>query len=126
MKDWTFLLGPSFMVGVGNGLILGYLMYRSGLMPRGLAMLGPIGGTLIILSGIGGLFDAWDAGSPVQGIATSPEFLWELSLGIYCACLGVQEIVPPPLGRAQTCQGALAAPHRSGRSGASLKREQIS
>src|SRR4029450_2136846 len=27
LKDWTFLLGPGFFVGVGNGLILGYLMY---------------------------------------------------------------------------------------------------
>jgi Domain of unknown function (DUF4386) len=39
IKDWTFLLGPGFVVGVGNGLILGYLMYRSGLVPRRMAML---------------------------------------------------------------------------------------
>jgi hypothetical protein len=25
IHDWTFLLGPGFFVGVGNGLILGYL-----------------------------------------------------------------------------------------------------
>ena len=29
VHDWTFLLGPGWIVGVGNGLILGYLMYRS-------------------------------------------------------------------------------------------------
>ena len=46
IKDWTFLLGPGFTVGIGNGLILGYLMYRSGLVPRGMAMLGLIGGPL--------------------------------------------------------------------------------
>jgi Domain of unknown function (DUF4386) len=34
VHDWTFLLGPGFIVGVGNGLILGWLMYRSGLVPR--------------------------------------------------------------------------------------------
>src|SRR6476659_3660709 len=34
IKDWTFLLGPGWVVGWGNGLILGYLMYRSGLVPR--------------------------------------------------------------------------------------------
>jgi uncharacterized protein DUF4386 len=83
IKDLTFLLGPGFVVGIGNGLILGYLMYRSGLMPRGLAMLGLIGGPLIILSGIGVMFDLYDAGGPVQGIATAPEFIWELALGIY-------------------------------------------
>jgi hypothetical protein len=83
IKDWTFLLGPGFIVGWGNGLILGYLMYRSGLVPRRLAMLGLIGGPLIILSGIGVLFGVLDQGGAVQGLATIPEFLWELSLGIY-------------------------------------------
>ena len=34
LKDWTFLLGPGFIVGWGNGLILGYLMYSSRLVPR--------------------------------------------------------------------------------------------
>src|ERR687883_1286675 len=32
IKDWTFLLGPGWVVGWGNGLILGYLMYRSDLV----------------------------------------------------------------------------------------------
>ncbi len=51
IKDWTFLLGPGFVVGIGNGLLLGYLMYRSGLTPRRMAMLGLVGGPLICLSG---------------------------------------------------------------------------
>src|SRR4051794_27447648 len=83
VRNWTFVLGPGFVVGVGNGLILGYLMYRSGLMPRGLAMLGLIGGPLICLSGLAVVLDVIDRGGAAQGIATIPEFLWELSLGIY-------------------------------------------
>ena len=83
IKDWTFKLGPGFVVGIGNGLILGYLMYRSGLMPRGLAMLGLIGGPIHALAGVGVLFDLYDAGGPVQSIAAIPEIIWELSLGIY-------------------------------------------
>ena len=31
--DWAFQFGPGLVVGFGNGLILGYLMYRSGLVP---------------------------------------------------------------------------------------------
>ena len=58
-------------------------MYRSGLMPRGFALLGLIGDPLQRLAGIGVLFDLYDAGRPVQGIATIPEIIWELSLGIY-------------------------------------------
>ena len=94
LKDWTFLLGPGFIVGWGNGLILGYLMYASRLVPRWMAWLGLIGGPLIILSGIGVLFDAWDAGGTVQALATIPEFVWELSLGIYAAVWGFKRDSP--------------------------------
>jgi Domain of unknown function (DUF4386) len=83
IKDWTFLLGPGFVVGVGNGLILGYLMYRSGLMPRGLTMLGLIGGPLLCISGIAVIFGIIDRQSTPQFIMTIPEILWELSLCIY-------------------------------------------
>jgi hypothetical protein len=37
IEDWTFLLGPGWVIGWGNGLILGYLMYRSGLVRPGSA-----------------------------------------------------------------------------------------
>jgi hypothetical protein len=94
IKDWTFVLGPGFVVGVGNGLVMGYLMYRSGLVPRQMAMLGLIGGPLICASGIAVLFGAIDQGGSVQGIATIPEFFWELSLGIY---LTVKGFKPSPV-----------------------------
>ena len=94
VHDWTFLLGPGWVVGVGNGLILGYLMYRSALVPRGMAMLGLIGGPLIILSGTFVLFDVIEPGSGVQVIATVPEFFWELSLGIYLIVKGFRTSSP--------------------------------
>jgi hypothetical protein len=88
LHDWTFLLGPGFVVGVGNGLMLGYLMYSSRLVPRGMAMVGLIGGPLIIASGVGVLLGIIEAGGVVQGIATIPEFVWELSLGIWLIVRG--------------------------------------
>ena len=94
IKDWTFLLGPGFVVGVGNGLLLGYLMYRSGLVPRGMAVLGLVGGPLICASGIAVMFGVFEAGSAWQLIATIPEFFWELSLGIY---LTVKGFKPAPI-----------------------------
>ena len=51
LKDWTFLLGPGWVVGWGNGLILGYMMYRTRLVPRAWTWLGLVGGPLIIISG---------------------------------------------------------------------------
>ena len=94
IKDWTMLLGPGWVVGWGNGLILGYLMYSSGLVPRKLAWLGLVGGSLIILSGTLVVFDVDNKGGTLQAIATIPEFLWELSLGIYCTVKGFRPSSP--------------------------------
>jgi hypothetical protein len=116
IHDWTFLLGPGWIVGVGNGLILGYLMYRSGLVPRRMAMLGLIGGPLIIISGTAVLFNVIQPGSAPQVIATIPEFIWELSLGIY---LMVKGFKPSPILSGTTANAgaderspALAVPNR--------------
>jgi hypothetical protein len=49
IKDWTFLLGPGWVVGWGNGLILGYMMYRTQLVPRPWPSLGLIGGPLLVI-----------------------------------------------------------------------------
>jgi hypothetical protein len=99
VKDWTFLLGPGFIVGIGNGLILGYLMYRSGLMPRALTWLGLVGGPLLTLTGIGVLFDVFQQGGSAQAIATIPEFLWELAIGLYLTFVGFK---PSPILREPT------------------------
>jgi hypothetical protein len=91
IKDWTFLLGPGWVVGWGNGLILGYLMYRSELVPRRAAWLGLIGGPLIIISGTAVMFASdhpSNALHSLQGIATIPEAVWELFLGVYCTFKG--------------------------------------
>jgi hypothetical protein len=97
LKDWTFLLGPGWVVGWGNGLILGYLMYRSGLVPRRAAWLGLVGGPLIIVSGTAVMFTGNEPSSTLrslQGLATIPEFLWELFLGIYCMIWGFRRDAP--------------------------------
>jgi hypothetical protein len=66
IKDWTFILGPGWVVGWGNGLILGYLMYRSGLVPRQMAMLGLVGGPLIVGSGTAVMFGVDHAGGTLM------------------------------------------------------------
>ncbi len=94
LKDWTFLFGPGLIVPFGNGLILGYLMYRSGLVPRRMAWLGLIGGPLLLIGSIGVLFEWWGAGTTIPSILVIPEFLWELSLGIYAAVRGFRRESP--------------------------------
>jgi hypothetical protein len=82
LHDWTFLFGPGILAGVGNGMMLGYLMYRSGLVPRGMAVLGLIGGPLIIVTGVAVLLGVLEEGGVWQ-VAVIPEFFWELLLGIW-------------------------------------------
>lgn len=92
--DWTFLFGPGLLAGVGNGMLLGYVLYRSGLVPRWMARLGLIAGPVLALSFAGVLFDVFEAGSVWQGIATAPEFVYELSLGIFLIVKGFK---PSPI-----------------------------
>ena len=94
LKDWTFLFGPGMIVPFGNGLILGYLMYKSGLVPRWMPWLGLIGGPLLLIGSIGTLFDWWNAGTTVPALLVIPEFLWELLLGIYAAVWGFRKDAP--------------------------------
>jgi Domain of unknown function (DUF4386) len=103
IKDWTFLLGPGWVVGLGNGLILGYMMYRTQLVPRPWTWLGLIGGPLIIISGTALLFAGDHPSSTLhsfQGLATIPEAAWELFLGIYCTVWGFRRTAPILAGNA--------------------------
>jgi hypothetical protein len=105
--DWTFLFGPGLVVGFGNGLILGYLMYKSGLVPRKMAMFGLIGGPMLILSFGLILFGVYENGSGPAGLLALPEIIWELSLGIYCAWKGFR---PSPITKTIDIREAAAEP----------------
>jgi len=94
IKDWTFILGPGWMVGWGNGLILGYMMYRTRLVPRAATWLGLVGGSLIILTGTIAMFGGGHPSGTLQGLATIPEAAWELFLGVYCTIWGFKRDAP--------------------------------
>lgn len=86
VHDWTFLLGPGFCVGV-NGLLLGWLMYRTGLMPPRLALFGVVGGPLIFASAIAVLFGAYEQDG-AHAIFSLPEAVFEASFAIYLIVKG--------------------------------------
>jgi hypothetical protein len=94
MHNWTFLLGPGFADGIGTGLILGWLMYRSGLVSRRMALFGVIGGPLLAASGIAVLLGVIPQFSPWQGIATVPEIVWEAFLGLWLTFKGFNRSAP--------------------------------
>jgi Domain of unknown function (DUF4386) len=94
MYEWAFQFGPGLVVPFGNGLMLGYLMYRSGLVPRRMAMLGLIGGPLLLLSSVLIVFDVFENGSAPSGLLSLPEIAWEASLAIFAAAVGFR---PSPI-----------------------------
>jgi hypothetical protein len=59
-----------------------------------MAWLGLVGGPLICLSGAAVILGIIEAGSAWQLVATVPEFVWELSLGIYLIVKGFK---PSPI-----------------------------
>jgi len=99
IHKWTFLLGPGFCAGIENGLILGYLMYRSGLVPRPIAVLGLVGGTLAFAAGTAELFQVFPQVSAAAFILTFPEALFEAVLGSWLTFKGFR---PSPITAAMT------------------------
>jgi hypothetical protein len=96
-NDSQIYLGASLellliLANVGTAVVL-YLMYRSGLVPRRMTWLGLIGGPLLLIGNIGVLFDWWEQTSAAS-LLVAPEFLWELSLGIYAAVWGFRRDAP--------------------------------
>jgi hypothetical protein len=108
IHDWTFLLGPGWVVGVGNGLILGWLMYRSGLVPRGMALLGLVAGPVLLAGGTAALLGVIEPDSALKNLAAGPEFVWELSLGIYLLVKGFK---PSGVERLQADRRVVPTPH---------------
>ena len=106
--DWTFLLGPGFCVALGNGLLLGYALLRSGLLPRRLAMIGLAGGALCLVNAVGALFGGWEQMSPAGGALSLAEMVWEGGvLGVYLIVKGFRD--PASAAAEPVATGAMPA-----------------
>ena len=77
-----------YVVGVGNGIILGYMMWKTRLVPRYLSGLGLVGGPALLASSTAILLGYTEVGSPLQSLGVAPEFFWELLLGIWLLVRG--------------------------------------
>ena len=83
------LLGPQLCAGLGNGILLGSLMWRTRLLPAaGMVIIGLVGGPLALLAGIGVLLGVWDLHAGLPVVMTAPEAFWELSLSLWLLVKG--------------------------------------
>lgn len=87
MRQWTFALGPGLMAVV-NAMFLGYVMYRSGLVPRIIPTIGFIGAPVLLASTTATIFGAWSQTSHWAALFAMPIATWEFSLGVYLTVKG--------------------------------------
>ena len=85
-RDWTFLLGPNVMAAL-NALLLGTLMYKSGLVPRVIPAMGLIGSPMLLAVTTATMFGLTEHGS-AWWLVVAPIFVWELTLGLYLTFKG--------------------------------------
>lgn len=95
----AFLIGGTLMPAM-NALLLGYLMYRSSLVPRLIPAIGLVGGVLMTSSVIGQILGINEKISVWSLIALLPIFLWELSLGLWMIFKGFNRSAPIMLSAA--------------------------
>jgi hypothetical protein len=96
LHDWTFLFGPKLALGV-NTVLLASLMFRSRMVPRPIAVLGLVGGSLVFFSGTVVLFGAYADLSTLGVAAAMPVLAWELSVALWMIVKGFRAVTPAPL-----------------------------
>ncbi|MCD6010769.1 MAG: hypothetical protein K0Q79_631 [Flavipsychrobacter sp.] len=95
----TFVLGPNIMLGV-NTFSYSYIFYRSGLVPRKLAIMGISGAILVLINGIVVSFDIFDQLSVWGILLVLPIASYEMILAGWLIVKGfrvtspVKEILP--------------------------------
>jgi hypothetical protein len=87
LYDRIFLLGQSFMPAI-NDLILGFLLYKSRLVPRAISLIGLVGGPVLIAGYIAVLFGLIGQHAPLAGLFALLVALFEFSLGVWLIVKG--------------------------------------
>jgi Domain of unknown function (DUF4386) len=87
LYDRIFLLGQSFMPAVCD-LLLGFMLYKSGLVPKALALIGIFGAPILLIGYFAVMFGFIDRTAPFAGLSALPVALFEFSLGIYLIVKG--------------------------------------
>jgi hypothetical protein len=87
LYDRIFLLGQSFMPAICD-LLLGFVLFQSRLVPRGLSLIGIVGGPVLLIGYFAILFGLIGQHAPLAGLFAIPVALFEFSLGIYLVVKG--------------------------------------
>ena len=86
VRDWSFVVGTG--VPALNALLLGTLLYRSGLVPRAIPALGLVSVATFGSWVIGYILGVAEGGTLWHTLGVAPIFFWELALGLWMTFKG--------------------------------------
>jgi hypothetical protein len=90
IHDWSFILGPNFMLGV-NTFMYSYVFFTSGLLPKKIAIFGILAAILIFIASILELFGIILQVSAVGFLLAVPIFFYEMTVAIWLIRKGFQQ-----------------------------------
>jgi hypothetical protein len=86
---WTFTLGPNLMLGI-NTLLYSYLLYQTKLVPRTIAVMGPVGAISVFAAAQLETFGVIDQVSAWGAVLALPVAAYEMTLAVYLIAKGVK------------------------------------
>lgn len=89
LHRWTFLIGPNLMLGL-NTTIYSYLLFKSRLVPRTLAVFGIVTAVMVFVAGILDFLGVIAPDSAVKGLIALPVGIYEISLAVYLIAQGIR------------------------------------
>jgi hypothetical protein len=84
---WTFMLGPNLMLGI-NTFLYSYLLFKTGIIPKSLAIFGMVTAILVLGAGLLDMFGIIDPVSTAKGILALPVGVYEMSLAAWLIVKG--------------------------------------
>jgi hypothetical protein len=90
VHDWTFMLGPLFMLGI-NTMMYSYIFYKTKLVPRFIPILGMTGATLVFICALLVMFGVIQQISVWGAILALPVAANEMILAVWLIVKGFNE-----------------------------------
>ncbi|MGN7358909.1 DUF4386 domain-containing protein [Paenibacillus sp. SAF-054] len=84
---WTAMLGPNFMLGINTSLY-SYLLYRTGYVPKPLAIFGMLTAVMVLVAGLLQMFGVIGPYSAVKGLVALPVGVYEMTLAVWLIVKG--------------------------------------
>lgn len=92
IHDWTFMLGPLFMLGI-NTVMYSYIFYKTKLVPRFISILGMTGATFVFVCALFVMFGVFPQISFWGAILAVPVAANEMILAVWLLIKGFNETV---------------------------------